>query len=73
MFPSDMNNHYALHNARHKELEEAVEVHRLVSVLKNQKTTLSLRQRFGEFLIVFGQKLVEQRPTQNTYLTFSAR
>lgn len=72
MFPSDINNHQVLHEARQCELEAAAQHNRQVKALTQNGDVSRLRQRIGSMLIELGQK-VAQEPKRDVRLVFSAR
>ncbi len=72
MFPPNINNHYALHNVRQRDLEAAAENYRHISSLVNKSEVSPLRQRVGSLLIGLGQK-VAQQPNQDVRLVLSTR
>lgn len=72
MFPSDINNHQVLHEARQRELEAAAQHYREVKTLTQKSDVSRLRQRVGAMLIELGQK-VAQEPQQDVRLVLSTR
>ena len=72
MFPSDINNHQVLHEARQRKLEAAAQHYREVKTLTQKSDVSRLRQRVGAMLIGLGQK-VAQEPQQDVRLVLSTR
>lgn len=72
MFPSDINTHQVLHEARQRELEAAAQHYREVKALTQNSDVSRLRQRIGSMLIGLGQK-VAQEPKQDVRLVLSVR
>ena len=73
MFPTNMTNHLALHNARQRELEAAAQGYRLAASVKQEKAVIgATRKHVGTMLISLGQKLAQQSG-QDVQLVFSAK
>ena len=72
MFPTSINTHQVLHDARQRELEAAAQKYRLVKALAQIGDVSPLRQQIGSMLIELGRK-VSREPKQDVRLVLWAR
>jgi len=72
MFPTNMTNHLALHNARQRELEAAAQNYHLAAMVQKDNQVNVARKHVGAILISLGHKLA-QEPGQEAQLIFSTK